>query len=162
MANITAVMDPFLAWLQATRIATTVAQSSLLTGFLSAIHLIGFTLVMGGVLVSSLRLLGVALAERPVFEVAGPTGRGILLGLTISVASGLLLFAARAATAFENGIFQLKMLLLLGAAVFQFSLYGKVVRRASSGPGVLRATGALGLAVWFGVALAGCAFILLE
>jgi len=162
MMQMAIVFGPFFAWLQTTRIATTVAESLLLTAALSSIHLIGFTLLMGGAVVSNLRLLGVLFPQRPILEVTGPTGRGIVLGLVVSVATGLLLFSARAPAAIENGVFQVKMLLLVAAAVFHFGLHRKVTRRAPAMPVLVRLTGALGLTLWFGVALAGCAFILLE
>lgn len=162
MKQMLAVFHPFFAWLQTTRTATTIAESLMLTAALSSIHLIGFTLLMGGVLVANLRLVGVLFGQRPVLEVTGPAGRGIVLGLVVSVGTGLLLFAARASVAIDNGIFQVKMLLLIAAAVFHFALQRKVTRRDPATPRLLLVTGALGLALWLGVALAGCAFILLE
>ena len=162
MMQIVTEFRPFFAWLQATWIATTVAGSTVLTAALSSIHLIGFTLLMGAALVTNLRLLEVLFPKRTLLEVTGPAGRGIALGLVVSVGTGVLLFAARASTAIENVTFQLKMLSLVAAAVFHFALQSRVARRGSSTPGLLRVTGALGLALWVGVALAGCAFILLE
>jgi uncharacterized protein DUF6644 len=142
--------------------ATTIAQSQLLNGFLSGIHLLGLTLIVGGALVSSLRLLGIIFPERPVLAVTAAAGRGIILGLAVSVATGFPLFASRATTIAENGFFQIKMLLLVTAVVFHFTLYRRVTRRLDVQPRLLKFTGAWGLALWFGVAAAGCAFILLE
>ena len=155
-------LAPFFARVEATAIATTIAQSLMLTAVLSSVHLVGFTLLMGSAVVSNLRLIGVLFPQRLVVEVTSPAGHGIALGLGISVTTGLLLFAGRASVASENGIFQLKMLLLVTAAVFQFGLQRKITRRASVTPRLLRVTGAVGLTLWFSVALAGCAFILLE
>lgn len=155
-------MSSLLAWVETTRIATTVKESLLLTGGLSAVHLLGFTLVTGGALVANLRLLGVLFPERPVADVTIPAGRGIAVGLAVSVATGLLLFAPRALAASANGTFQLKMLLLVAAAVFHATLHRRVAQRAPATKPVLRMTGAVGLALWLGVALAGSAFILLE
>jgi hypothetical protein len=80
------------------------------------------------------------------------------VGLAVSVATGLLLFAPRASAAAGNGIFQAKMLLVLTAAVFQFA----VVPRLDTRSRMLKLAGTMQLALWFSVALAGCAFILLE
>jgi hypothetical protein len=152
----------FFAWVQSGRVATAISGSLPLTAALSAVHLIGFTLIMGAALVSHLRLLGVLFAPLPLREVTRPAGRAIAFGLVLSVVTGLLLFVARASTASENGIFQLKMLLLVAAAGFQFGFHRHVTSRDVSPIGLQRLTGAMGLALWFGVGLAGSAFILLE
>lgn len=155
-------MISFFTWLQTTRVAATVGDSNLLMGALSATHLVGFTLITGGALVSNLRMLGVLLSGQPVLDITRPASRGIAVGLVISVVTGVLLFSPRATAASRNGIFQIKMLCLIAAAVFQYSLHRAVARRSAASPGLLRATGAVGLSLWLGVALAGCAFILLE
>jgi hypothetical protein len=155
-------LAPVLVWLQSTRVATIVGESQLLTGFLSSVHLLGLTLIVGSVLFSSLRLLGVVFPERPAPDVIGPARHGIVVGLGISVTTGLLLFAPRATAASESGFFQLKMALLLAAVVFHGVVYRSVTKRADVRPLVQRLAGSVALALWFGVALAACAFIFLE
>ena len=155
-------MDPFLEWCQATGVAATVRDSLLLTGALSAVHLLGFTLVTGGALVSNLRLLGALFPQYPVADVSRPASRGIAVGLALSLTTGLLLFAPRAIAASANGTFQLKMLLLLSAAIFQVTLHRSAARSPHASTRLLRMIGVVGLALWFGLALASCAFILLE
>ena len=69
----------------------------------------------------------------------------------------------RATTVAESETFQLKMVLLLAAEAFHFGIYRKVTRQNHHFPPLhLRLTGGLGLALRFGVALAGSAFILFE
>jgi hypothetical protein len=156
------LVEPLLEWLQSTGTAQAIAQSLMLTGFLSSVHLLGLMLVVGGALVSSLRLLGIMLADVPISSVAGPTGRGIVAGLLISVTTGFLLVSPRALAAFDNGFFQIKMVLLLAAVLLHVTLFRRVTRQVDVGPLMLKATGALGLGLWGGVAAAGCAYILLE
>ena len=151
-----------LAWVQATRIATTIGESTLLTGFISAVHLLGLTLLAGGALVSSLRMLGIILTDRPMSDVTPGPGRGMLVGLGISLVTGLLLFSPRATTAVESSFFQIKMALLAAAIAFHFGIYRGVSRSGDASPAAARFTGGMGLILWFGVAIAGCAFILLE
>jgi hypothetical protein len=152
----------FFAWLQATTVATTIANSTPLTAGLSAVHLVGFALLMGGALLSSLRMAGAFLADRPVIDITGSADRGVALGLGISVTTGILLFSARASGAAQNSLFQLKMCVLVVAAAFHFTVHRRRTRRASASPGLLRAIGVTGLTLWIGVALAACAFIFLE
>ncbi len=155
-------LAPVLSWIQATRIATAIGGSTLLTGVISGIHLLGLTLLVGGALVSGLRMLGVVLTDRPIGDLASGPARGMTLGLMISVGSGLLLFSPRASAAAENSFFQIKMSLLCAAVIFHFAVYQGVVRRADARASVVRTAGALCLMLWCGVALAGCAFILFE
>jgi hypothetical protein len=159
---VNAALESVLAWVETTTVATTVGQSLLLTASLSAIHLLGFTLVTGGALVANLRLLGALLPQYPVIEITRPASRGIALGLAISIATGLLLFAGKATAVSANGTFQLKMLLLVAAALFHFTWHRRVARRGAASVRLLQVTGALGLSLWVGLALAGCAFILFE
>jgi hypothetical protein len=154
-------MQPLLTWLESTGIATSVASSATLTASLSAVHVIGFTLVTGGALVANLRSLGALFRERNAVDVAGPANRAILLGLAISVSTGLLLFSARATEASANGTFRLKMFLLVAAVLFHFVLQP---RAAARGDGLqrTRAASAIGLTLWLALAVTACAFILLE
>ena len=57
-------MDPFLAWLQQTIVATTIRDSLLLFPLLELIHVFGLALVVGAVVVIDLHLLGVASISR--------------------------------------------------------------------------------------------------
>ena len=154
-------MAAFFVWLEGTRMAITVRDSLMLTGALSAVHLVGFTLTTGGALVANLNLLGVLFPGRPAIEVTRPASRGIAVGLTISALTGLLLFAPRATVASVNGIFQTKMLLLVAAVLFHALVHQRVAVSTVSAS-ARRGTGAIGLLLWTSLALAGCAYILLE
>ena len=133
-----------------------------MTAWLSAIHVIGFTLVMGSALVANLRMLGVVLPQRTAAEIVAPASRVIVLGLAVSMATGALLFSARATSAAANSTFQLKMLLLLSAATFHFAVAARLVRVSGTKARVFKVVAVVGLALWIGLALAACAFILFE
>ncbi len=148
--------------LQASSLARAVGESQLATAGLSAVHLVGFTLVMGSALVSNLRLAGALLVERPASETVVPSTRVLVIGLLVSAVTGSLLFLPRAASAAANGIFQIKITLL----VLALAVHVMVVCRLATRPGAsivaARVAGVVGLALWAGVAVAGCAFILVE
>ena len=154
-------MTSVFVWLEGTRVAATVRDSLMLTGALSSVHLLGFTLTTGGALVANLNLLGVLLRDRPPIVVSRPATRGILAGLTISLLTGALLFAPRATVASMNGFFQAKMALLIAASAFHLAVHQRVARDGA-GVALRRLTAGIGLLLWTGLALAGCAFILLE
>ena len=152
-------METALAWVEGTGMASAVRDSLGLTASLSAIHLVGVTLVGGGALVAGLRYGGLIFADQSLGAVARPAGRAILLGLTISVVTGVLLVSPRASAAAANRFFQLKMLCLLGAAACDVFVrrrgYAVPVRFATS-------TGLIRSVLYGAVLAAGCAFILLE
>jgi hypothetical protein len=155
-------LTPLFVWLEGTQVAVAVRDSLLLTGALSAVHLIGFTLATGGALVANLNLLGALFPGRPPSDVSRPATRGIAVGLAISVATGALLFAPRATVASVNWIFQLKMALFATAAAFHLLIHQRVARDTAMSTVVRRATAGVGLMLWTALAMAGCAFILLE
>jgi len=134
----------------------------MLTGVLSSIHLLGLTLLVGGMLVSSLRMMGLVLTSRPAAEVTSAPRRAVVAGLSVSVATGLLLLAPRVTNAVQNGFFQLKMMLLVVSTIFSATVYRQLANGREGSPVQLRVEGVLGLLLWFGVVLAGAAFILLE
>ena len=148
--------------LQHSWLAQTIAESQMLTATLSAAHLLGFTLVMGSAVVSNLRLMGVMFTDQPAILITQPARRALLLGACLSAATGVLLFMPRATGAVDNDFFRVKMTLLVLALLVLTTVQGKVARREASERGVARVVGAMGLALWIGVALAASAFILLE
>jgi len=152
--------ESFFAWLESTAIARAVAESLPLTASLSAIHLLGFTLVLGGALLGNLKRLNVLLPRSAAADVVRPANRAIAIGLAISVTTGTLLFAARATTIGENGTFALKMLLLLAATVVHFSV--GLLHPAHELVARPRLGAAASLSLWIALAITACAFILLE
>jgi hypothetical protein len=150
-----------LTWMQETTVAAAISQSLMLNAVLSAVHLLGITLLVGSVLVSSLRLIGVAFIAWPAHEVTRTTRRGTLLGLAVTIGTGLFLVSPRAVSAAANSFFQTKLALLAAAVVLHFTIY----RRASATTAEGRrapVVGAASLLLWLGVVVSGAAFILLE
>jgi hypothetical protein len=151
-----------LTAVEATALAQAVRMSVALTASLSAVHAVGFTLIMGGALLSHLRLLGALLTQRPAHEIVSLGTRTISVGLAINVVTGLVLFASRASAAAANGTFRLKMLLLVASVAVHFLLLMPTTHRQTIQPVARYVVGAVGLSLWLGLALTACAYILLE
>jgi hypothetical protein len=145
-------------WLTGTDFAVFIRQSPHLVGLLSSLHLLGLTVIGGSGIVSLLKALGMLVPERPLAEVLRPAWKGIVLGFAISLASGVFLFAPRASSAVGDPAFQAKMLLVLVAIIFHFTLVRYAAKRAESSSTALLLTVMLGLVLWVGVAFAGFAF----
>ena len=155
-------MNALLAWIEATGLARAVATSAAFTAWLSAVHVVGFTLVTGSALVANLRGAGAVRAIGSLANVVRSANRAVAIGLAMSVTTGVLLFAARATDAGGNGTFRLKMLLLLAAAAFQLVLAPRIAAREPVDSPGTRTASAVGIGLWLALALVACAFILLE
>lgn len=147
--------------LEASALAATIRESTWLTGLLSSVHLVGLALTLGGALFSSLALFGALGPREHRTDVVRPSARAISIGLVISLVTGVLLFAPRAVSAAHNSTFQLKMSLLVMATLLHLTA-GRAGSGQSASLGLPRAVRGIGLALWTSVALAGCAYILLE
>jgi hypothetical protein len=82
--------------------------------------------------------------------------------LGVSVVTGSLLFTGRATSIAANGLFQIKMSVLLIAAAWQLGVHYRLARATSQSKQSASVLGFVGLALWLGLALTACAFILLE
>jgi succinate dehydrogenase hydrophobic anchor subunit len=155
-------LTAFWVWLEATAVGQVVQGSLQLTAVLSAVHVAGMTLVGGSALVSSLRLLGALFPDAPARDVTRAARAGLLLGLALSVSTGVLLFSARATAAVENDFFRVKMLLLAGAILFHAGWCRRLLLADGPPSSRTRLGGAVSLALWMGVVAFACAYILLE
>jgi hypothetical protein len=155
-------LQALASWVETTSLAQWVGGNVWVIAPLSAVHALAFTLVIGAGLFASLRSIGVVLPSLQASDVQRSTNRGIVLGLSVSVATGLLLLSPRATSALHNGLFQLKMLLLLAATTVHFGWHARVARRAATDDRPLKFAGTASLSLWLALALAACAFILFE
>jgi hypothetical protein len=117
------------------------------------IHIVGFAVSLGTVGVVDLRLLGVGLDEKPA-ELGRALSIWTALGIATMIMSGMLLFSSDPDRYYLNGAFQLKMICLFLAIVFNYTIHRKVVQAngVSSGSKVVALTS---LALWSSVIFFG-------
>lgn len=99
-------------WLEYSSLAVYIRQSPLLFPAIEIIHIIGFIFLVGSAFLFDLRLLGIApkLSVKDVADYVLPWSRRSLL---IVVPSGFLLFITQAKALSTNGVFGLKLILIL-------------------------------------------------
>jgi hypothetical protein len=118
-------------------------QNSWLFPALQSLHVAGLALLVGAAVLLDLRLLGWALRQQTVPEVAAEVRPWIHGGLATMLITGPILFFGNTARYLHNPAFLFKMAILLVALVCQFAL-----RRG-------RLTAVLSLVLWTSVVLAG-------
>ena len=109
---------------------------------LECIHIIGIVCGVGTAALVNLRLLGVGLTQNSPARLWSDAMPWTLGGLTLAIFSGLLLFSIDPAMYYVNQAFRLKMLILLLAIIFYFTMVRKAV---ATGKGSIVACVSLGM-----------------
>jgi hypothetical protein len=145
-----------LTAIQVSGFARAITKSNhLVIAVLQIIHVFAFLLLLSSLVLMSLRLFGLVLQRQSIPQVTqGPT-RLFWFGLSLAVVSGALMFVTGTKHYYYNRAFDAKMLLLLTAVVIQLALFQRVAVSESPRPALARATVAISLVFWFGVAIAG-------
>lgn len=106
----------WLRSVEAGTLATTIRQSLWLYPFLEIIHILGIVIVAGAAILFDLRLLNITF-KIPVAQMAGYLLPWSRRGLFLVIPSGVLMFITNAEALAKSGTFQLKMILLVAAAL---------------------------------------------
>jgi hypothetical protein len=124
-------------------------------------HLATICIFGGLILMTDLRILGLAMREVPVTDVVGQLRRWKQIGFVIMVTMGLLLATSEMDKYYANPYFLMKLcfLLLVGvhAIVFHRSVYGntEALDRAPQMPTVAKVAAISSLVLWIGIACCG-------
>jgi hypothetical protein len=148
-------------WLQSADIATALRESALVYPIVMSTHLTGMALFGGMILMTDLRLLGVAMKDYTLTEVVNGLRPWKHLGITIVASCGIMLAWAKAEKYLGNPYFLLKMSLLLCACIhgayFRSRVYAKTeeLDRLPTVPGKVKAAAILSMCMWVGIVTCG-------
>ena len=145
----------FLEWLRSTALAKAIIEMRWSMPIFLTFHAIGMTLLIGTIIIVSLRLLGLLMPRRPVPEIAEELWRWSLLGIAIMLTSGLLLFFPETLRWYHSGAFRVKMAFLFTAILFHFTIYRKITQGNEVSSFTYRLCGVLTLLLWCGVGFGG-------
>ena len=150
----------FIQWLQDTSIATAIRESALVFPIILSLHLTGMGLFGGMILMTDLRILGIALTKHPVSDVVNGLRPWKHLGLTLTATCGILLLWCKAAIYYPNPFLHIKLtlfvLIIIHALVFR-DVYRNIsdLDRSPVIPGRAKAAAVLSMILWIGVVTAG-------
>ena len=124
---------------------------------LEILHIAGFLLVFGTVLIVDLRLLALVLRRDPGWQVWGDLLRWAWPGFGVQLMTGPLLFIANSRKFYDNPFFRWKLVLLVLAVGFQYTFVRRVCTSvdACAAPRQTKVAGGTSLAVWAAMILAG-------
>jgi hypothetical protein len=129
-------------------------SSELAFPVLECIHILGFALSVGTIAIVDFRLLGLGMNHQSTAEVAADVAPFTLLGLVVMLISGPLLFSSDPAMYYFNWVFDLKMVVLLVAIVFNYTVRRKVAYSGKSGP-LSKVVACVSICLWVGVVFGG-------
>ena len=147
----------FFTWCENSAVGEAIRASRWLFPAIESFHLLGLAVIGGSVLVVNLRLLGFGIERQPVAELWRDTRPWLLGSLTIMLVSGLLLFTSEATKLYYHGAFWVKMVSLLLATIFTFTVLRKVALADQGGvsPFWSKTVALISLLLWSGVGVGG-------
>jgi hypothetical protein len=151
----------FCQWLQFTPFFTSLRGSWYIYPIVMSCHLTGIAIFGGMVLMTDLRLLGVALKKYSLADVIGQLRVPKRIGFLFVATFGVLMFGSKAEEYYYNAFFRTKLtlfaLIAIHALIFRRSVYNNpaALDRAPRVPGRAKLAAALSLILWICVAIAG-------
>jgi hypothetical protein len=147
----------FFQWCYDTDAGDYIRNSAWLFPVIEAVHLLGFGLTLGAVLVVELRLLGAGLSRQPVSQLAANAQPWLLSGIVLMFMSGTPLFLSESIKAYYSFAFWVKMTSLFLVLLYTFTLRRRITATdiASERPVLARSLAIMSLGLWFGVAWGG-------
>jgi hypothetical protein len=141
-------------------------QSKIISGelafpILECFHIAGFALSIGMTALVDFRLLGLGLRDETPAEIAGSGLWWMLGGLVVAIFSGFLIFSTDPDMYYLNWIFDAKMVCLVLAIVFNYTIHRKVVSGGAS-PVARRWVAVSSLALWMSVVFGGIFIAILQ
>ncbi|MBB6095341.1 putative membrane protein [Povalibacter uvarum] len=111
------VLLTFAQWLGAQQWSTGLHESFYMYNWIETTHVLTLTVFLGMLFVIDLRMLGVALTDVPASKIAERLDLPMMIGFTVMIITGLLLFYAIPVRTTQSVWFRLKVILLIAAGI---------------------------------------------
>jgi len=129
-------------------------SSPLAFPILECIHIVGFAVSIGTIAIVDFRLLNLGLWRQTPAQLAKDTSLWTIFGLAIMIFSGLMLYSSDPDMYYLNWAFLLKMLFLVLAITFNYTIHRRVVASGAS-TGRTKLVACVSLLLWMCVVFGG-------
>jgi hypothetical protein len=146
---------PLFQWCEESGLGRAVRESVWAFAVIESVHLLALAMMGGAVLLVDMRMLNLGLRQRTVPELAGEAQPFVNTGLVVMILSGIGLFASEAVKCYYSTPFSIKIITLLVATLFTYTVRRRVVFSPDSSNSTRMAVAAMSLTLWFIVAAAG-------
>lgn len=118
------------------------------------LHIIGFVLLIGTIVIVDLRLLGAGMKRQTPAQLVQDTARWTLLGLILILITGPLIFFSDPVLYLYNESFRFKITMLILSIIFNWTIHRKVANMEN--PGTLGPViGAVSMLMWASIVFGG-------
>lgn len=151
----------FAQWLDSFELSTRLHESYYMYNWVESTHVLSLAVSLGMLLIIDMRMLGLTLTNVPASRIAARLNIPMMIGFTVMVVTGLLLFFAVPVRTTQSIWFRIKLVLLFAAAVNAWMFHKKMNESVASwdsepkAPIRLRYAAGLSLGLWGGVVTTG-------
>src|SRR5579871_2709954 len=119
------------------------------------VHIAAFAFAIGTIAATDFSLLGIGFPRKETPQLVRNTDLWTLTGLVLIVFSGMVLFATDPDHYYLNLAFQVKMVFLVLAIIFNYTLHRKIALAADGTGGRATFVAVVSLILWIGVVFGG-------
>ena len=123
-------------------------------GVTEVAHILSLAVSVGLIAIVDLRLLDQGLVQATPARLLRATAIGTLIGLIVAITTGFMIFSTDPARYFAHPVMRLKLVLLLVALVFNYTIHSRVALGSRS-TAVCRSVAVVSLALWVSVVFSG-------
>ena len=151
----------FARWLDSFAWSTAIHESFYLYAWIESTHVLAIMIFLGMLFIIDLRILGLSFAQVPAAKIAQRLDKPMMIGFTVMVITGLLLFFAIPVRSTQSIWFRIKVVLLIAAGINAFLFRNKMKgiredgREEAEPSKRLRIGAATSLFLWMGVVMTG-------
>lgn len=148
---------PFFQWSDNLWIGHAISATIWAFPVIETIHILAMAVMYAAMIIIDLRLFGFGLKRQSVAELAKTLNPYMDWGLIVMLITGFMLFTSEALKAYNNDGFRLKIIVLVPAVLFQYTLFRFVIRQTEEERSVPMgwAVSVLSTVLWLGVGIGG-------
>ncbi len=152
------ILNSVCGWIDATPLSQAIQTAPWVVPAVQTVHILTIAALMASMLMINLRLLGMVGREQALAGVVRRFGPVIWWALPVLLISGIFLIIGEPARALKNNIFQIKMLLVIGAVAVTAYFAAPLKKNPAFWDGRVAAGKVIALisvALWCGIIFAG-------
>jgi hypothetical protein len=123
--------------------------------FAECFHIGGFAVAIGSIVLVDFRMLNLGLRKETAARLLRYTEPWTLVALVFILFSGAALFLSQTFVYIPNWVFKTKMVVLVLAIIYNFTIHRKVASSENASPGVSKLVAAVSLVLWVSIVYGG-------